>query len=123
MDSRKCDLHLGTVGGRCLSVCNLNYHASLRHATHIGPAFLDITKDGISDTNASTTRAEMALYDITLLSRLRRMKVAQPLIVFIFRHCSNMIECEEERANKSCNNYQTNEFELLDGNDPDEGAM
>ena len=71
-------------------VCHLMYHVRPHHATHIGPAFLNIAKDGISDTNASATRAEPALYDFTLLLCMRLIKVVQPLVVFVFRHCDKI---------------------------------
>ena len=69
-----------------LSANCLKHHVKPCCATHIGSAFLDITKDSISDTNASPTRAEAALYDFTLLLRVRLIEVIQPLIIFIFRH-------------------------------------
>jgi hypothetical protein len=50
---------------------------------------LNITKDSISDTNASATCAEAALYDFAILFRMRLGEVVQPLIVF-FRHCGHI---------------------------------
>ena len=96
-----------------LSACRLEYHFRFRYATHVGPAFLDITKDGISDTDAPATCAEAALYDLTLLLRLRLRKVVQPLIVFVIRHCDKIervqgdvgkqkVEPTIERTSSSC---------------------
>lgn len=88
MGNGECNLHHGTMK-EDLSACYLVYHARFRRATHIWTTFLDITKDSISDTNASATRAEAALYDFAVLFRMRLGEVVQPLIVF-FRHCRHI---------------------------------
>ena len=88
MGNRRCNLHHGTIE-EDLSACHPVYQAKLRRATHIWTTLLYITKDGISDTNASAARAEAALYDFTILLRLRLCKVVQPLIVFLC-HCDKI---------------------------------
>ena len=85
----ECNLHLDTIREHLLA-CDLLCCLKLRNTTHIWPAFLNITKDGISDTNASAACAEAALYDFTILLRLLLGKVIQPLIVFVFRHCDEI---------------------------------
>jgi hypothetical protein len=89
MGHRDFNLHLGTIE-KHVSACHLMYYAKLRHATHIGPAFLNVTKDGISNANASATCAEAALYDFAILLRLLLGKVVEPLIVFVVRHCNKI---------------------------------
>lgn len=89
MGNREFNLHLGTIKKRSLA-CHLMYYIRLPYATHIRPAFLNITKDGISDTNASATCTKAALYDFTILLRLLLGEVVQPLIVFVVRHFDNI---------------------------------
>jgi hypothetical protein len=92
---REFNLHLGTIEQH-LSACHLMYHPKLRHATHIWTTFLDVTKDGISDTNAPATCAEAALYDFTILLRLLLGKMVQPLIVFVVRHCDRIDRAKQD---------------------------
>lgn len=78
------------------------FHATLRRATHIWTTFLNITKDGISDANASATCAEAALYDLAVLLRVGRVEVVQPLIVF-FRHCNEIDRMQSDVGKQKVN--------------------
>lgn len=63
---------------------------------------MDITKDGISDANASATCAEAALYDFAVLLRVRWVEVVQPLIVF-FRHCNEIDRMQRDVGKQKVN--------------------
>jgi len=65
---RECNLHLDTVKEHMLA-CHPPGCPKLRNTTHVWATFLNVTKDGISNTNASATCAEAALYDFTVLLR------------------------------------------------------
>jgi hypothetical protein len=107
------------------SVCHLKYYARPRYATHIGSTFLNVTKDGICNTNASPTCAEAALYNFTLLLRLRLIKVVQPLVVFIFRHCDKIDRVQGDVGKPKLKQISNKRVRALysSGNDSDGGAM
>jgi hypothetical protein len=122
--NREWYLHLYTVRNekRPVSI-PFNDHVKLGDATYIRSTFLNVTKNSISDTNASATRTEAALYDFTILLRRRLGKVVQPLIVFVFRHCDRtdrvQVDVGERKVKRLWNEL------VRAGNRPDfdEGAM
>ena len=97
MGNRECNLRHGTIKTD-LSACHLVYHKGLHCATYIWTTFFDITKDSISDTSASAACADAALYDFSILLRIRLGEVVRPLIV-LFRHCGH-IDREQEDVDK-----------------------